>query len=424
MFTDFIINGQPTGDVGEAILNSGAARGGIHFDDGLMRPYVNERGVRCCDVQTGRVVVNKETGRMTPEVQQVPIKDLIGNGLSNPSWFATNATTLRKEEWIKLDEVVLRAARFPLRVWADLAAANSYGGFNGMSTMVLEHETMNDPGEAVVDFDGLSEARHDDTIFQLEGIPLPITHDDFFFSSRRLAISRNMGTPLDVSRGEAAGRRIGEQIEKTTIGTITGPSFGPGLSPAIGRTAGVATVNGYINFPARQVYAGTARAPTQTGWNPGWLLSDVLAMRQQMYNQKFTGPYIIYHSNDWDRYLDGSFYELLTSGAVAPTQTLRQRLKSIENISDVRRSDFMFSAAPAAGASQPYNTLVPFRLCMVQMTPDVARAINGMDITTVQWESQGGMRLNFKVMCIQVPQLRADYYGNCGILDATFTRTG
>jgi hypothetical protein len=60
-------------------------------------------------------------------------------------------------------------------------------------------------------------------------------------------------------------------------------------------------------------------------------------------------------------------------------------------------------------------------MVMVQMTPDVARAVNGMDITTVQWESQGGMRLNFKVMCIQVPQLRADYYGNCGILDATFT---
>ena len=38
---------------------------------------------------------------------------------------------------------------------------------------------------------------------------------------------------------------------------------------------------------------------------------------------------------------------------------------------------------------------------------------------SVQWESVGGMRLNFKVMAIQVPQLRADYYNNCGILHAT-----
>ena len=58
-------------------------------------------------------------------------------------------------------------------------------------------------------------------------------------------------------------------------------------------------------------------------------------------------------------------------------------------------------------------------MIMVQMTPDVARAVNGMDITTVQWESVGGMRLNFKVMAIQVPQLRADYDGRCGIVHAT-----
>jgi hypothetical protein len=58
---------------------------------------------------------------------------------------------------------------------------------------------------------------------------------------------------------------------------------------------------------------------------------------------------------------------------------------------------------------------------MVQMTPDVARAINGQDITTVQWETKGGMQLNFKVFCIQVPQLRADAYNNCGIMHATTT---
>jgi len=56
---------------------------------------------------------------------------------------------------------------------------------------------------------------------------------------------------------------------------------------------------------------------------------------------------------------------------------------------------------------------------MVQMTSDVARAINGMPITTVQWESAGGMRLNFKVMAIQVPQIRSDYDGNSGICHAT-----
>jgi hypothetical protein len=131
---------------------------------------------------------------------------------------------------------------------------------------------------------------------------------------------------------------------------------------------------------------------------------------------------MLYHSNDWDQYMDTDY--ILTGGNVA-TQTLRQRLKAIDGIQDVKRLDYLFSANPASlhtGArSEQYDHLRPFTMLMVQMTPDVCRAINGMDITTVQWESQGGMRLNFKVMCIQVPQLRADFYGNCGICHATLT---
>jgi hypothetical protein len=92
---------------------------------------------------------------------------------------------------------------------------------------------------------------------------------------------------------------------------------------------------------------------------------------------------------------------------VAPTQTLRERLMKVGDITDVRRLDFL-----------PASTN-PFTMVMVQMTPDVAQAINGMDITTVQWESVGGMRLNFKVMAIQVARLRSDFNGRCGICEGT-----
>ena len=74
---------------------------------------------------------------------------------------------------------------------------------------------------------------------------------------------------------------------------------------------------------------------------------------------------------------------------------------------DVRRLDFLKPADSHA-----------YTLLLVQMTPDVARAVVGMDMTVVQWPSMGGLRLNFKVMSIQVPQLRADYNGQCGIMHA------
>jgi hypothetical protein len=53
------------------------------------------------------------------------------------------------------------------------------------------------------------------------------------------------------------------------------------------------------------------------------------------------------------------------------------------------------------------------------MTADVADAINGMEITTIQWSSAGGMQKNYKVLGIQVPRLRSDYSGNTGIVHGT-----
>lgn len=396
-----------------------------NFDPGLRRPYYDEQDRPCVTVNTGRWTVEKGVKR--PIRERRLLRDLILNGVVSPVF---NATALRKEEWIELDKQVLRATRYRLRAWSDLAAANTYGGFNGMSKMILEHETMSDPGEAVVDMDGLTEGRNDSPKFQLQGLPLPITHSDFFYDSRKLAISRNTGTPLDMTTGEAAGRRIGEMIEKTLIGVTTGITYG-GNSTQVGGYGRTSQVYGYTNFPDRITKTNLT---TPTGSNASSTLADVLAMRDKMFLAKFFGPFMLYHSNDWDQYMDNDY--ILTGGNVA-TQTLRQRLKSIEGIQDVRRLDFLFGTQPQ---TNPYYTsstvgttgqlvyrgpgaevdatLKPFRLILVQMTPDVCRAVNGMDITTLQWESMGGMRVNFKVMCIQVPQLRSDHYGNCGILDA------
>ncbi len=413
--TDFILNGQAHGSLAEQLMD-------VRFDPGLLRPFIDDnpnsptRGQPCVIMNTRKMVYNKELKREVPLRQQLPIRVLQERGINSPVF---NATSLRKEEWLQLDTVVLRAARFRLRAWADLAAANSFGGFNGMSKMILEHETMSDPGEAVVDMDGLAEGRSDAPQFQLQGLPLPITHTDFWFSARRLAVSRNTGTPLDTTMGEAAARRVAETIEKTLIGTNTGITYG-GNSTQVGGYGRASTVFGYTNFPNRLTYT-TLTAPTAGGWTAATTLRNVLAMRDQLYANKFYGPFMLYHSNDWDQYMDNDY--ILTGGNVA-TQTLRERLKSIEGIMDVRRLDFLFASKPnpakgPGGEGFTATATSPFTLLMVQMTPDVARAVNGMDITTVQWETKGGMQLNFKVMCIQVPQLRADYYGNCGILHAT-----
>lgn len=420
---DRIENGQLVGQSMMPQIGYGSTLLGVQGDDGTWdkgwrKPFLDSRGRLAVTVNMGRWTVEK--GRRVPVKDHVLVRDAVNNGLMLPPP-VTNATALRKEEWLQLDSVVVRAARFRLRAYADLSASNSFGGFNGMGKTILERETMSDPGEAIVDMDGLTEGRSDAPQFQLQGLPLPITHSDFWFSSRKLTISRNTGTPLDTVMGEASGRRVGEMIEKTTIGVTTGITYG-GASTQITGYGRTSSVYGYLNFPARLTKTNIT---TPTGSNAASTLADVLSMRQSLINNKFYGPFMLYHSNDWDTFLDNDY--ILSGGNVA-TQTLRERLKAIEGIQDVRRLDFLFGTAPTypnntSGLTPPGGnvdiTLKPFTWIMVQMTSDVARAVNGMDITTVQWESVGGMRLNFKVMAIQVPQLFADHYNDCGLLVGT-----
>ena len=347
MFVDMIQNGKAFGAVGEALES-------CRYDPGLMRPYFDENGIRCVTVNTGRFEV--KDGKNVPILKSRPIAELLAQGISSP---VLNATSLRKDEWLQVDRVVIKAARQRLRAWGDLAAANSFGGFNAMGKMILEHETMSDPGEAIVDMDGLSEGRGDSPQFQLEGLPLPITHSSFTLSQRRLATSRNSGTPLDTTMMEAAARRVGEKVEKTLIGMETGITYGSG---SYGQNS---TVRGYLNVPNRNTKADMT-APT--GSNGTTILTDWLALRDSMYDAKFYGPFMVYTSTNYDQFLDNEF-------KTQSDRSLRERLLAIDGIQGIRRLDYLTTS----------NVVI-----FVQMTPEVARAVNGMDITTVQWESKGG----------------------------------
>ena len=415
--TDYIINGHSSASSFRGLEQ-------VRFDPDLRRPFLvnhNGRDIPCVTINTGRTVYDHKAGKEVAERKTFPVAALEARGLRSPVF---NATALRKEEWIQLDLQVLRAARYRLRAWADLAAVNSFGGFNGMSKMILEHEVMSDPGEAIVDMSPLAVGRNDPPRYQLRGLPLPVTHVDFAFDARQLAVSRNTGTPLDTVKGESAGRRVAEAIEKTTIGNQTGPVYG-GASTYAGGYDITSQVYGYLTYPNRIAKTGyyipTGNGSSGTGWVPADTVNNVLNALNSLKAHKFYGPFMVYHSNDWDPYLDKDY--ILTGGNVA-TQTLRERLRAIEGISDVRRLDFLFASLTDQSSGGPglesLAAAYPFTMIIVQLTPDVARAVNGMDITTLQWSEVGGMKLCFKCLAIQVPQIRSDFYGNCGILTASF----
>jgi hypothetical protein len=276
-----------------------------------------------------------------------------------------------------------------------------YGGFDGYSRMTLEYQAMSDAGTAYVDMDGLTDGTTDTPQWILRSLPLPITHSDFGYSDRELAVSGRNGNPFDVVMGEQASRRVGETVEDQAIGNIVGVNYGT-ITTGPGTHTGTSTVYGMRTFPARLTKTNFT-APSAGGWSPGTLIAELNSALNQLKAQFSYGPYVVYHSPDWDPYFDGDYYAG-TGSAVAPNQTLRERIGKIGDITSVMRLDRLTTT---------------FTLFIVQMSTEVVQMVIGMDIRTVQWDEKGGLARRFKVMTIMVPRFRSDYNNRTGILHGT-----
>lgn len=374
----------------------------------LRQPWVDGRGRPCVTLPSldGKYTRNDNATNNRDRKRLIPTDYLadelrFGRGIRIPE-VVYNAS-LRKDDWIELDRVTLLAYRQRLRAWDDIASAVPYGGFNAMGRATLEWYKMSDPGEAVVDMDARTDGRTDTPDYLLQSIPLPITHSDFGYSARELAISQSGDMPFDTTMAECSARRIAEMIEDTTIGNVTGVTFGTISTghPAFTHT-GNSAVFGYRNFTQRLTKTNFT-APT--GTNPDVTLREITLALEQLRAQFSYGPWIMYHSTDWTPYMDQDYVTgTAAQGLANPDITLRDRIKKLDGIADVRRLDRLTAT---------------FTFLFVQMDPMVVRAINGMDITTVQWEEKGGLDLRFKTMVIQVPNLRSDYSSRTGILHGT-----
>ncbi|QDP54882.1 MAG: hypothetical protein Unbinned3891contig1000_80 [Prokaryotic dsDNA virus sp.] len=325
-----------------------------NFDVNTLRPYIG---------RDGRTYITQNQGGK-------PVAVPIGNA----------AASLRKDEWIDLDLAVVAAAKNRLNIVQDVRGAGlTYNIPNGMGKTILETETMSDITAARISMDPAVRSEGDRPHYEVSGLPLPIIHKDFSFNARQVATSRNTGASIDVSTAELAGRRVAEEIEKLFAGS---QSFAYGGQ----------SVYGLTNYPSR--ITRTITVPTDSGWTPATTVADVLGMRQDSEDALHYGPWVLFTAPAWDRYLDDDYSTLKGDN------TLRDRLNAIDRINSIRTADYLSG----------------FDMVLVQMTSDVIRAVEGMQITTLQWETNGGMTLNFKVMAIVVPQLRADYNGNTGIV--------
>lgn len=368
---DMIFNGQAQGDVANMILNNNS-----RLDPGSMRPYLhfNEK------TQTWGVYTTHYNGGDPKNPKSYTTRQI-----------QTNANTLRRDEWKALDDAVLKIAETRLNGVQDLISKGlTYQLGNAMGTTVLEWHDTGDAMEAEMSMDGVSRTKNDRVTFQHNYLPIPIIHVDYEINSRVLATSRNMGNPLDTLSAERAARKVADKVESMLFSNTT---YAWGETDSRSRNA----IYSYINFPDRETLSVTAwNASAKTGVG---IINDVLAGKQKLINAKHYGPYVIYIPTAWETCLDED-YVGSNPDTNATNKTIRERILAIDKISEIKVVDTL-----------PANNAV-----MVQMTPDVVRLVQGMGIQNVQWQTEGNFVNRYKVMTIQVPQIRSDRNGKTGIL--------
>lgn len=291
--------------------------------------------------------------------------------------------TLRKDEWKHYDTAVVDIARQRLVAVQDLISRGlTYNIPNGLGTTVMEYEDAGDIEAAQISMDGLTKGQNDAVEYQMKYLPLPIIHKDFFINARVLAASRTGNRPMDTTLAQMASRKVADKLENILVNGTSSYAYAGG------------TIYGYLDFPYVATYTLQAHwndTPSSgTGQN---CVEDVIAMKQKSIDNLHYGPWMVYVSTNYETVLDGDF-------KANGNQTIRQRIMAIEGILGVKVLDVL----PAD------------RVVLVEMNPTTVRMVNALPLSVVEWQEQGGMVSLFKVMTIQVPQIRADQNNKCGIV--------
>jgi len=353
---DFMsLEGGAQGEVAQRVRNQGI------LNANAMRPFVGEDGRSYISVHKGGDPQDEDNWTVAP---------ITGNA------------TLRRDEWKQLDEAVISIAEQRLTGFDYIVNKGLvYQLGNAMGTTVLEWHQVGDAMEAIMSMDAITRGQGDRPVYSTHYLPIPIIHVDYELNLRELEASRKLGNPLDVTDAERAARKIAEYKENMLF-TDTSYAFGGG------------TIRSFLNHPDRNTYSlGTAWS-SDTAAN---ILADVIAMKQASIDDYHYGPWVLFIPTSYETVMDKDY---VTN---APQNTIRDRILKIGGITDIVVVD----------------KLTANNVLLVQMTSDVVRVVRGLAVQNIEWAEEGGFVKKFKVITIDVPQIRSDDNNRSGIVHAS-----
>ena len=306
---------------------------------------------------------------------------LLANNM-DPESLRTN-TTLRAREWKAVDEAALDVARTRLvGVNRLIARGLTFPLANPLGSTVLEYDDNSDMNDGELTMDGVSRGPDDRVDYSVQSLPLPIAHKSFHVNVRALNASRTRGESLDATQSRIATRKVADVTEDLLYTGGSNLAFGGG------------TIYGYMDHPDRNtVTLGTnwdASAATASG-----IKDQVIEMKAASQADKHYGPWDLHVPAAYEAVLDGDY-----STSTNTITTIRERIMQIAGIESIIVADALTA-----------NNVV-----LVELSQETQRVVVGMMPTPVEWETEGGLVMHFKIMAILVPQLRADFNGNMGLV--------
>jgi len=288
----------------------------------------------------------------------------------------TNAL-LRKDEWVRLDEAVVRVARQRLAIVETLRNRGLVYPAGNLGTLLVEWQRLSDFTEANQDMGLETRGEKDRPTWDLVAVPIPITHKEFEVNIRHLEASRQRGAALDTTMGELAAAVVAEKLEDTVLN---------GSKVKVGG----AQAYGFRNFPDR--VTGTISDWTDPDVTGNDILQDVLKMVKALEDVRHYGPFHLFLGTAYNARLRDDFK---TYG----DKTIRDRILEVDAIEGITTS-----------------ALIPDgEVIIVQLTSDVVDLAVIQDITTVEWAEMGGFITQFVVFAAMAPRLKSDRKGQCGI---------
>jgi uncharacterized linocin/CFP29 family protein len=325
-------------------------------------------------MQAAATVNSLDQFRTTSPQHSVP-RRFIDSGLNTNS-LRTNAL-LRKDEWINLDTAIVDVARRNLNGIADLQGAGLTRNLGGLGTLIAEWEQAGDMSPANIDMSAETRGSEDTQGFNIQGVPVPVTHKDYRIDIRRLEASRRLGSSLDVSQSALAARIVSESLEDTLFNGVNIVMQGR-------------SIHGYTTLPNRST--GTLKGPW-TNASTRDVIADMRNMIAAARLQNYFGPFPLYVNNTYWTSLQEDY-------KAESDKTIRDRILDFSEISSIR----------------PSSSLASNEIVMIQMTSDVVQLGVAQDITNVEWSEMGGMVAHFKVMAAIVPILKWDANNQSGII--------